>query len=60
MGRSRATKPTLKQKKLISDAGLIAKNWMVLREDETGLHLVNRASGKIRCIKKALGDARKK
>ena len=60
MGRSRATKPTLKQKKLISDAGLIARNWLVLWEDETGLHLVNRASGKSRCVKKIPGDFRKK
>ena len=60
MGRSRATKPTLKQKKLISDAGLIAKNWMVLREDETGLHLVNRASGRSRCVKKIPRESKKR
>lgn len=60
MGRSRATKPTLKQKKLISDAGLIARNWLVLREDETELHLVNRASGRSRCVKKIPGESKKR
>lgn len=60
MGRSRATKPTLKQKKLISDAGLISRNWLVLREDETELHLVNRASGRSRCVKKIPRESKKR
>lgn len=52
MGRSRAVKPTLAQKKLMTEAGLIVKNWLVLREDAEELRLVSRASGKSRSIKK--------
>ena len=54
MGRSRAVKPTLAQKKLMTDAGLIANNWLVLRDDASELRLVNRLSGRSRCIKKPL------
>lgn len=53
MGRSRATKPTLGQKKLITQAGLVAKNWLVIREDESELRLVSRMSGRTRKIEKA-------
>ena len=53
MGRSRAVKPTLKQKKLIDEAGLIPRNWLVLRDDVAELRVVNRLSGKSRCIKKS-------
>lgn len=52
MGRSRAVKPTLAQKKLMTEAGLIVKNWLVLREDAEELRLVSRASGRSRTIKK--------
>lgn len=53
MGRSRAKRPTLKQKKLIADAGLRVDTWLVIHEDDEELRLVNRGSGKTRRIKKA-------
>lgn len=60
MGKSRATKPTLAQKKLMTAAGLVAKNWLVLEEDEKELRLVNRLSGTSRTVKKSpqLGSRR--
>lgn len=60
MGKSRATKPTLAQKKLMTAAGLVAKNWLVLEEDEKELRLVNRLSGISRTVKKSpqLGSRR--
>lgn len=57
MGRSRAVKPTLGQKKLMTEARLIVKNWLVLREDAEELRLVSRASGRSRTIKKAPAPA---
>lgn len=56
MGRSRAVKPTLAQKKLMAEAGLVP-HWLVLREDAEELRLVSRASGKSRSIKKAPAPA---
>ena len=52
MGRSRATKPTRKQKILMQSANLVPKNWLVLKETETGLLVVNRGSGNARTVKK--------
>lgn len=52
MGRSRATKPTLAQKKLITQAGLRVSNWLVIRDEEKELCLVNRGSGKTRKVLK--------
>lgn len=52
MGRSRAQKPTLKQKKLIAEAGLKVETWLVIYEDTEELRLVSRTSGKTRRIKK--------
>lgn len=52
MGRSRAKKPTLKQKKLIADAGLKVDTWLVIHEDDAELQLVSRGAGKTRRIKK--------
>ncbi len=60
MGRSRAVKPTLGQKKLMTEARLIVKNWLVLREDIQELRVVNRLSGKSRCIKKSPSPASKR
>ena len=57
MGRSRAVKPTLAQKKLMAEAGLVPRNWLVLREDAEELRLVSRASGRNRTIKKAPAPA---
>lgn len=57
MGRSRAQKPTLKQKKLITGAGLIASTWLVIKEDDQELRLVSRMSGVTRCIKKSPAQA---
>ena len=52
MGRSRATKPTRAQKVLISAAGLVVRNWLVLSDTETELRLVSRRSGSTRIIRK--------
>ena len=52
MGKSRAKNPTPAQKKLISAAGLIARNWYVISETDTELHLVHKGTGKSRKIKK--------
>lgn len=52
MGKSKAKKPTLAQKKIMSAAGLIVKNWLVLKETDEELHLVNRRTGKTRKVRK--------
>ena len=52
MGKSRAKNPTLAQKKLISAAGLVARNWYAISETDTELHLVHKGTGKSRKIKK--------
>lgn len=46
-------KPTLAQKKRITDAGLVANNWLVMMESEEELLLVSRNSGRFRKIKKS-------
>ena len=60
MGRSRAVRPTLAQKKLMAEAGLVPRNWLVLRDDATELRLVSRASGRSRSIKKSPSPASKR
>lgn len=52
MGKNKAVKPTLAQKKRITDAGLIANNWLIMKESEDELLLVSRNSGRFRSIKK--------
>lgn len=52
MGRSRATKPTRRQKILMQSAGLIPKNWLVIKETTEELIVVNRGSGRTRRVKK--------
>ena len=52
MGKSKAVKPTRNQKERIRKAGLEVDDWLVLYETDDGLHLVHRASGKSRHIKK--------
>lgn len=52
MGRSRAVKPTRAQKVLISAAGLVVRNWLVISDTEAELRLVSRRSGATRVIKK--------
>ena len=32
MGKNKAVKPTLAQKRIMSEAGLIANNWLVILE----------------------------
>lgn len=60
MGRSRATKPTLAQKKLIRSEGLDAGDWLVLWENHSILQIVHRTSGSSRSIRKSpqLGNRR--
>lgn len=53
MGKNKAVKPTLAQKKRITDAGLGVNNWLVLKESEDELLLVSRNSGRFRRIKKS-------
>lgn len=50
MGRSRASRPTLAQKKWISAAGLQARNWLVLYETAEEMKLVHKGTGKSRII----------
>lgn len=52
MGKSRAKKPTLQQKKIMQQAGLIPKNWLVIRDTPEELELVSKLSGKSRRAKK--------
>ena len=52
LGRSKAKKPTRDQKEYIANAGLVVKNWLVLRETEEEIHLVSRGTGMNRRIKK--------
>lgn len=54
MGKNKAVKPTLAQKKLMTAAGLIANNWLVMKESDEELLLVSRNSGRFRKIKKSL------
>lgn len=60
MGRSKAIKPTLAQKKLIAAAGLVVNNWLVLWENDEELRLVHRSSGTARHIKKNPSPASKR
>lgn len=53
MGKNKAVKPTLAQKKLISNAGLAVRNWLVFADNEDELRLVHRNSGRFRSIKKS-------
>lgn len=53
MGKNKVVKPTLVQKKLISAAGLVVRNWLVLRETDEELRIVNRTSGRFKSIKKS-------
>ena len=52
MVKSKARKPMREQKKWISAAGLVVKNWLVLSDTPEEIKLVNRGSGRIRTIKK--------
>ena len=54
MGKSRAVKPTRDQKEMIASAGLIWKNWLVIKETPEALHIVSRGTGRNRVIKKPL------
>ena len=54
MGRSRAKTPTRTQKALLSKAGRVVNNWLVLEETMTELRLVSRGAGVRRTIKKSL------
>lgn len=52
MGRSRAERPTLAQKKRIEAAGLNSRDWLVLIESVNQLYLVHKETGESRTIKK--------
>ena len=53
MGKTKAKNPTLAQKKIMASAGLIPRNWYVLKDTENDLHLVSKGSGKTRKISKS-------
>lgn len=52
MGKSRGRNPTLAQKKMMAAAGLIVKNWLVIKDTDDELRLVSKGSGRSRRIKK--------
>lgn len=54
MGKSRVRNPTLAEKKMISAAGLVARNWYVIRNTPEQLELVSKGTGRGRKIKKAI------
>lgn len=56
MGKSKARKPTLAQKQVMTAAGLAARNWLVLGETDTNLLIVSKASGQFRTIRKLPSD----
>lgn len=53
MGRSRARKPTREQKRQLAAAGLVVKNWLIIKETPEELTVVNKGSGRSRKIKKS-------
>lgn len=54
MGKLRERNPTLAQKKMISAAGLIARNWYVVKETDEELHLVSKGTGRSRKVRKEI------
>lgn len=54
MGKLRERNPTLAQKKIISAAGLIARNWYVVKETEEELHLVSKGTRRSRKDRKEI------
>lgn len=54
MGKSRARNPTLAEKKMISAAVLVARNWYVIRNTPEQLELVSKGTGRSRKVKKAI------
>lgn len=54
MGRARVRNPTLAQKKIISAAGLIVRNWYVVKETDKELHLVSKGTGMSRKVRKEI------
>jgi hypothetical protein len=45
-------KPTVRQKKLMTEWRLNYENWLVIKDTPTEMEIVHRATGKIRVIKK--------
>ena len=43
-------KPTVAQRKFIQNKGLIAENWLVVKDTTTEMHLVHKHSEKIKRI----------
>ncbi len=60
MGGNKAVKPTRAQKILMSDAGLVVKNWLVMSETAEELRVVHRSSGRFQSIKKSPMPASKR
>lgn len=49
----RGKKPTLKQKKFLTNKKLVHQNWLVLRDTPEFIEFLNRKSGKIRRFEKS-------
>lgn len=45
-------RPTVKQKKLITDEGLDCREWLVTKDTPDMMEIVNRETGKIKEIRK--------
>lgn len=60
MGKTKATKPTQKQKEHISADGKNPKDYLVLAETETELQLVRRSDGSRVTIKKRPKERRRR
>ncbi|MEW4414456.1 hypothetical protein [Clostridium sp. AN503] len=52
MGKSRAKRPTREQKIHMDRAGLIARNWLVIRLTPEELRLVSKGTGRSRTLRK--------
>ena len=52
MGKSKVRNPIREEKELMSKAGLIPRNWYVLKNTEEELVLVSKGAGKTRRIRK--------
>ena len=54
MGKIRVRNTTLEQKKMISAAGLVARNWYVVKETDEELHLVSKGTERSRKVRKEI------
>ena len=60
LGKTKARNPIREEKELMSKAGLIVRNWYVLKNTEEELVLVSKASGRTRRIRKEQIDVKRR